>query len=297
MRFTPPPPNPLPKIPESELSPMLAQTPISAYPVITSSHDHAVRVLDVCHWTDSLFSFTVSRPPSFRFRSGEFVMLGLLDASSRPLLRAYSIATPFWDERLGFYSIKVADGPLTSRLSHIRAGDYILLRPKPVGTLVLDALLPARRLYLVATGTGIAPFAALIRDPEIYDRFDSVILTHTCREGADLAFSQDLVARTKSDPLIGEAAQQKLTYYPTITRPTTPPPSTLHTGRITHLIESGVLYNDLGVPPLSPVTDRVMICGSMAMNRDMKRLCMDAGLREGSNSAPGDFVLEKAFVD
>jgi len=206
-------------------------------------------------------------------------------------LRAYSIASPFWEDTLTFYSIKVQDGPLTSRLQHIEADDHIIMRPKPVGTLVLDALTSGSRLYLVSTGTGVAPFASLLRDPDIYEQFEQVILTHTCRDVAELAYSADLVERTKTDPLVGEMAADKLIYYPTTTRE----PSN-RMGRVTNLMESGALFDDLGLPHLSAETDKVMICGSMAMNLDMKQFCSAAGLSEGANSKPGDFVVEKAFV-
>jgi ferredoxin--NADP+ reductase len=241
-----------------------------------------------------LFSFRITRPQSFRFRSGEFVMIGL-PVDGKPLLRAYSVASPSWDEALDFYSIKVENGPLTSRLQHIVPGDKVFLGRKPVGTLVLDALLPGKRLYLFATGTGIAPFASTIRDPETYDHFDEVILTHTCRTEPELAYGADLVARTLDDPLIGEAAAGKLVYYPAVTR-MTPVGEGIATGRITDLITSGKLFADLGVPPLNPGTDRAMICGSLPMNTDLRALLEAAGLREGANSGPKEFVVEKAFV-
>ena len=260
-------------------------------PMVTAHTDDAVRVLSVKHWNDRLFSFTVERPQSFRFRSGEFVMIGLLNEKGKPLLRAYSIAAPFWAEELSFYSIKVQDGPLTSRLQHIQSGEYLILKTKPVGTLVLDALLPGKRLYMVATGTGIAPFASLIRDPEVYEQYEKVILTHTCRQVDELAYGADLVQNTLSDPLIGEFARDKLEYLPTTTRETSP-----HMGRVTNLMESGALFDMLDMPYLNPEEDRVMICGSMAMNLDMKAICEAAGLTEGANSNPGTFVLEKAFV-
>ncbi|MEO1562453.1 MAG: ferredoxin--NADP reductase [Pseudomonadota bacterium] len=250
----------------------------------------AQTVMSVQHYTDRLFSFRVTRPRSLRFRSGEFVMIGLLKDDGKPLLRAYSIASPSWDEELEFYSIKVQDGPLTSRLKHIQPGDEIIVRPKPVGTLVLDALLPGKRMYFIATGTGIAPFASLIRDPDLYERYDEVILTHTCRDVAELTYGRDLVQSLKQDPLIGEFAE-KLKYYPTTTREQSP-----KMGRITKLIEDGTLAADLGLPPLNPETDRVMICGSMGLNTDVKAICESAGLKEGSNSMPAEFVLEKAFV-
>ena len=260
-------------------------------PMVTADTADAVEVLSVQHWTDRLFSFTVARPASFRFRSGEFVMIGLLNEQGRPLLRAYSIAAPHWADSLSFYSIKVPDGPLTSRLQHIQPGDHIIMKTKPVGTLVLDALLPGKRLYMVATGTGIAPFASLIRDPEVYEQFDEVILTHTCRDVAELDYGYDLIEATKADPLIGEMAQEKLIHVATTTRE----PSA-RMGRVTNLMESGALFETLNLPYLNPETDRVMICGSMAMNLDMKRICEEAGLEEGANSHPGTFVLEKAFV-
>ena len=251
----------------------------------------AVKVLSVKHWTDRLFQFEVERPSSFRFRSGEFVMIGLQDEAGKPLLRAYSIAAPFWSETLSFYSIKVQDGPLTSRLQNIKEGDHIIMKTKPVGTLVLDALLPGKRLYMIATGTGIAPFASLIRDPEVYEQYEDVILTHTCRELDELDYGKWLVEDVKHDPLIGEMAQEKLRYYPTTTRE----PSE-KIGRITSLIEQGALFDDLGVTPFDPATDRVMICGSMGLNTDVKALLEAAGLEEGANSKPATYVLEKAFV-
>jgi ferredoxin--NADP+ reductase len=247
-------------------------------------------VTEVTHWTDSLFSFRVTRPRSLRFRSGEFVMIGL-PVDGKPLLRAYSIASPSWDETLEFYSIKVADGPLTSRLQKIVPGDRVILRPKPVGTLVLDALRPGRRLYLFATGTGIAPFASLIRDPETYEKFDRVILAHTCRENADLAWGRDLVEQLPSDPLVGEMAGEKLIYFPTTTRE-----RSLNEGRVTELMRTGAFFEALGLPRLDPGQDRAMICGSMGLNLELSALLQAAGLVEGANSRPGDFVVEKAFV-
>ncbi|KAA5803948.1 ferredoxin--NADP reductase [Alkalicaulis satelles] len=247
-------------------------------------------VLSVRHYTDRLFAFRVTRPQSFRFRSGEFVMLGL-EVDGKPLLRAYSVASPAWDEELEFFSIKVPGGPLTSRLQHIQVGDRILLGTKSVGTLVLDALVPGERLYLLSTGTGIAPFAAVVRDPETYERFSKVILTHTCREAAELDYGHELVAAARADVLVGEMASKQLIHYPTTTRE----PSE-RMGRITTLIESGELFNELGVAPFDPARDRVMICGSMEMLADLKALCEKAGLEEGSNARPAHYVVEKAFV-
>ncbi|MXU64565.1 ferredoxin--NADP reductase [Oceanomicrobium pacificus] len=266
------------------------QTPIAAAARPQPVLPDAQTVTEVTHWTDRLFSFRVTRPRSLRFRSGEFVMIGLLKDDGKPLLRAYSIASPAWDEELEFYSIKVPDGPLTSKLQKIAVGDQVIVRPKPVGTLVLDALLPAQRVYLVATGTGIAPFASLMRDPDIYERFDEVILTHTCRTGDELAYGRSLMDRIADDPLIGEEAAEKLRYYPTTTQE-----DSAVRGRVTDLMRSGKLFDDLGLPPLS-AEDRVMICGSMGLNTEVKAICEAAGLEEGSNSQPGGFVLEKAFV-
>ncbi len=248
-------------------------------------------VLAVEHYTDRLFRFRTTRPRAFRFRSGEFVMIGLPKDDGKPLLRAYSIASPSWDEELEFYSIKVPDGPLTSRLQAIRPGDTVLLGRKPTGTLVLDALTPGKRLYMFSTGTGFAPFASLVREPETYERYDEVIVTHTCRDRAELAYSEALIAGLKDDPLVGEVASGKLRLYATTTRE---PSSRM--GRITTLIENGRLFADLGVPPLDPSTDRAMICGSMEMIQDVKALMLAAGLVEGSNAAPASFVIEKAFA-
>jgi len=258
-------------------------------------------VTSVKHYTDRLFSFRVTRPASLRFRSGEFVMIGLMGdphpetGKQKPLLRAYSIASPSWDEELEFYSIKVPDGPLTSRLQHIKVGDEIILRPKPVGTLVHDALLPGKRLYFFATGTGFAPFASLLREPETYENYDEVIITHTCRDVDELTYGRDLIENLKQDEmmieLLGEENLAKIRYYPTTTREQSP-----KMGRITTLIENGALFSDLGVPPLDPKVDRAMVCGSLNFNLDIKALMEKAGLREGANSEPGEFVIEKAFV-
>lgn len=253
-------------------------------------HPDSQIVTSVRHWTDTLFSFRVTRPRSLRFRSGEFAMIGLEGDNGKPLLRAYSIASPSWDEELEFYSIKVPDGPLTSRLQNIAPGDAVIVRPKPTGTLVLDALLPAGRIWLIASGTGIAPFASLIRDPDIYERYDEVILTHTCREVRELDYGANLVSNLAEDPLVGEEAWKKLKYYPTTTRQ-----SSQYEGRITDLLRSGKVYHDLDIPPMNG-DDRVMICGSMPLNVEIRDICQTVGLEEGSNSRPGGFVLEKAFV-
>jgi len=249
-----------------------------------------LRVSNIRHWTDKTFSFDCERPASFRFRSGEFVMIGLM-VDGKPLLRAYSICSPSWDEELEFYSIKVPDGPLTSRLQHLAEGDTILMRPKPVGTLVHDALLPGRRLFLFSTGTGIAPFASIIRDPETFEKFDQVILTQTCREAGELAYGRHLMEGIRTHEFLPEIVGDKLTLIGTTTREQSPA-----MGRMTDWIRDGRLAAAAG-GALSPETDRVMICGSMAMLQEHKALCEAAGFIEGSNSEPGQFVIEKAFVD
>ncbi|UMA65858.1 ferredoxin--NADP reductase [Roseivivax marinus] len=262
----------------------------------------AQTVTSVTHWTDKLFSFRVTRPASMRFRSGEFVMIGLMGepdpktGKQKPLLRAYSIASPSWDDELEFYSIKVQDGPLTSRLQHIEEGDEIILRPKPVGTLVHDALLPGKRLWLFATGTGIAPFASLLRDPQTFEDYDEIVLTHTCREVGELAYGAELIKSIPEDELLvellGADNLKKLRYYPTTTREESP-----KMGRITDLMRSGQVFGDLGVPQLSPETDRAMVCGNLAFNLEIKELLEGYGLEEGANSDPKHYVVEKAFLD
>ena len=248
-------------------------------------------VTAVRHWTDRLFSFRVTRPQSLRFRSGEFVMIGLTGENGKPLLRAYSIASPSWDDELEFYSIKGPDGPLTSKLQKIEVGDRILLKTKPTGTLVIDALIPGKRLFMFATGTGIAPFASLIRDPETYEKFETVVLTHTCREVAELEYGRMLVESLEDDPLIGEMVAGKLLYYPTITQE-----NFKFGGRITDCLSSGKIFADLQISQLDPQTDRAMICGSMGLNSDLKIILESAGLNEGANNRPAEYVLEKAFV-
>ena len=271
--------------------------PAPAAPVLPD----AQIVTSVTHWTDRLFSFRVTRPASLRFRSGEFVMIGLMGdphpetGKQKPLLRAYSIASPSWDEELEFYSIKVQDGPLTSRLQHIQPGDALILRPKPVGTLVHDALLPGKRLWLFATGTGFAPFASLLRDPETYERFDRVIVTHTTRDVAELEYSRKLIEEIRGDDMLGELLGPenlaKLDYYPTTTRETSP-----KMGRITDLLRSGEALRDLGVDAITAEDDRAMVCGSIGLNTDLKEILEGFGLEEGANSEPKHYVVEKAFV-
>ncbi|MGV8939603.1 MAG: ferredoxin--NADP reductase [Allorhizobium sp.] len=251
---------------------------------------YAETVLSVTHYTDRLFKFRMTRPAGFRFRSGEFAMIGLM-VDGKPIYRAYSIASPSWDEELEFFSIKVPDGPLTQHLQKIQPGDKVLMRKKPTGTLVLDALTPGTRLYMFSTGTGIAPFASLIRDPETYEKFEEVILTHTCREVAELQYGIDLVAEIKADEMLSEIVGDKLKLYSTVTREDYP-----FQGRITDLIENGKLFADLGVPPLDPAIDRGMICGSAVMLKDTKNLLEKAGMTEGANNKPSEFVIERAFV-
>ena len=247
-------------------------------------------VISVHHYTDRLFKFRTSRPQSLRFRSGEFVMIGLA-GEAKPVLRAYSIASPAWDEELEFFSIKVEDGPLTSKLQKIQPGDGVLVGKKPTGTLVLDALTPGKRLYMFSTGTGFAPFASLVREPETYEKFDEVIVTHTCRLAAETVYSSEVVNALPDDPLVGEVAPGKLKYFASCTRE-----DFANKGRITDLIESRQLFESLGVPALNPETDRVMICGSMEMIQDTKAITETFGLTEGSNAKPAEFVVEKAFA-
>jgi ferredoxin--NADP+ reductase len=262
----------------------------ATFPATPPANVQVSRVVDVKHYTDKLFAFTCERPDSFRFRSGEFVMIGLMNGA-KPLLRAYSIASPAWDETLAFYSIKAPDGPLTTRLQHIQPGDEILLGRKPTGTLVHDALLGGKRLYLFSTGTGVAPFASLVREPETYERFDEVILTHTCRTDAELNYGREIIAAAHDDPLVGEEARAKLRHFTSLTREDHP-----QQGRITALIDNGALFDALGVPALDPATDRVMICGSVPMLQDLRTLVLERGFSEGANHEPGSFVVERAFA-
>jgi ferredoxin--NADP+ reductase len=264
-----------------------------AAPVQSTTH-HVETVLWVKHWTDQYFSFAITRPASFRFRSGEFVMIGLPgENGGKPILRAYSIASPHWAEELEFFSIKVADGPLTSRLQKIQPGDQILLAKKSTGTLVLDALTPGKRLWLIGTGTGLAPWLAVARDPDAYERYERVIVTHTVRGVVDLAYREFFETELKNDELLGEYAAAQLSYYPTVTRE-----PFANQGRITDLIKSGQAFRDLGLDQtqFNPAEDRVMLCGSMAMIKETAALLEGQGLVEGSNAEPGDFVLERAFV-
>ena len=248
----------------------------------------AETVTEIEHYTDGLFRFRMTRPASFRFRSGEFVMIGL--PGEKPVYRAYSIASPNWDDTLEFYSIKVPGGPLTERLQHIRPGDRIWMRRKPTGTLVIDALVPGRRLWMFATGTGIAPFASIIRDPESYAKFDRLILVQGCRHVAELAYARGLAGALGDDPLVGEMTAGRMQLITATTRE----PSAM-TGRLTTCLADGRIEEGAGAA-LDPATDRAMICGSMAMLNDMRDLLQARGLAEGSNARPAGFVIEKAFV-
>ena len=251
---------------------------------------YAETVLSVTHYTDHLFRFRMTRPAGFRFRSGEFAMIGLM-VEGKPIYRAYSIASPSWDEELEFFSFMVQDGPLTQHLQRIQPGDKVLMRKKSTGTLVLDALTPGKRLYMFSTGTGIAPFASLIRDPETYEKFEEVILTHTCRDVAELKYGFDLVEEIRNHEFLAELVGDKLKHYATVTRENYP-----FMGRITDLMENGKMFADLGVPALDPAIDRGMICGSTAMLKDTKAILEKAGLTEGANNKPAEFVIERAFV-
>jgi ferredoxin--NADP+ reductase len=248
-------------------------------------------VLSVHHWTDRLFSFTTTRSQALRFSNGHFTMIGLV-VDGKPLLRAYSIASANYEDHLEFLSIKVEEGPLTSRLQHIKVGDTIIVGRKPTGTLLSDYLLPGRRLYMLSTGTGLAPFMSIVRDPEIYDKFDQLILVHGVRQVDELAYHDLLVEHLPNHEFLGDLVSSKLRYYPTVTRE-----AYKNTGRVTELIESGKLFEDLGVPGFDPAVDRVMICGSAEMLRDLKNILEERGFKEGNTTTPGDFVIERAFAE
>lgn len=248
-------------------------------------------VLEVHHWTDRLFNFKTTRDPAFRFENGQFAMIGL-EVDGKPLLRAYSMASANWEDDLEFYSIKVQDGPLTSRLQHIKVGDTVLVGRKPTGTLVQTSLLPGKRLYMLSTGTGLAPFASIIKDPVIYERYETNVLIHGCREVAELQYGLQLVQSVKDNEFIGEMAREKLVHYPTATRE-----PYVHQGRIPDLINSGKLAADLGLPDLNPAEDRVMLCGSPEMLVSLVDLLKARGFKEGSGGDPQTYVIEKAFVE
>ena len=249
------------------------------------------KVLTVHHWTDRLFTFTTTRDPSLRFSNGHFTMIGL-KVNGKPLLRAYSIASANYEEHLEFFSIKVDAGPLTSKLQHIQPGDTIVVGRKPTGTLVLDYLLPGKRLYMLATGTGLAPFLSIARDPDTYERYEQIVLVHGVRQVDELAYHDLLLEHLPAHEFLGDMVTSKLRYYPTVTRE-----SFRTMGRIPELIETGKLFDDLGVSALDPASDRVMICGSPGMLRDLKQMLEKRGFKEGNTSTPGDFVIERAFAE
>jgi ferredoxin--NADP+ reductase len=248
-------------------------------------------VLSVHHWTDELFSFRTTRDRGFRFTSGQFTMIGL-KVEGKPLLRAYSIASAHYDEALEFFSIKVPDGKLTSRLKDLAPGDPVLVGAKATGTLLLDSLTPGRNLYLLGTGTGLAPFLSIVRDPEVYERFEKVILVHGCRHVRDLAYRSKLADELPADEILGDLVRDKLVYYPTVTRE-----PFKYRGRISHLLENGTLASDIGLPPIGRDADRFMLCGSVQMLADLRSILERTGLAEGSTTRPGEFVVEKAFVE
>jgi len=249
------------------------------------------QVLEVQHWTDTLFSFKTTRDPGFRFLSGQFTMMGL-EVDGRPLLRAYSMASANHEENLEFFSIKVQDGPLTSKLQRIEEGDIILVGRKATGTLITDNLLPGKRLLLLSTGTGLAPFASIVKDPDVYERYEQIVLVHGCRQVAELAYGERIVDELRRDELFGEIIGGKLEYYPTVTRE-----PFRNRGRITDLITSGKLFADIGQQPLDIAADRAMLCGSPTMLEDLRVMFGKAGFVEGNHSEPGHFVIEKAFVE
>jgi ferredoxin/flavodoxin---NADP+ reductase len=267
----------------SLLAHRLAQTTMSAF--------NEERVLSVHHWTDKLFTFTTTRDPGLRFSNGHFTMIGLR-INGKPLLRAYSIVSANYEEHLEFLSIKVPDGPLTSQLQHMKVGDTIIVGRKPTGTLLIDYLNPGKRLYMLSTGTGMAPFMSIIRDPDTYERFEQVILVHGVRNKDELAYHDLVTEHLPAHEFLGEMVSSKLRYYPTVTRE-----AYKNMGRVTTLMESGKLFTDLGLPPIDPAVDRVMICGSPGMLRDIKHMLEGKGFKEGNTSKPGDFVIERAFAE
>jgi len=252
---------------------------------------HHERVLSVHHWTDRLFSFRTTRTPTFRFRSGQFVMMGL-EGQGKPLLRAYSLASAHYDDELEFFSIKVPDGPLTSRLQHLKEGDEIVIGRKPTGTLVVDNLRPGRTLFLLGTGTGLAPFLSIIKDPEAYEKFDRIVVAHGVRWIKDLAYSDFIANDLPNDDLVGELVREKLVYYPTVTRE-----PFRNKGRLSLALTTNRLTETLGLPPIDAADDRFMLCGSPAMLADLRAILDARGFEEGNHGEPGDYVIEKAFVD
>lgn len=249
------------------------------------------QVLSVHHWTDTLFSFTTTRDPSFRFENGQFAMIGL-ELDGKPLLRAYSVVSPNYEDNLEFLSIKVPNGPLTSRLQHLAVGDSIAVGRKATGTLLLGNVQPGRNLYMFSTGTGLAPFMSLIRDPETFERYERVVLVHGCRQTDELAYKEQIANEFPQNEYFGEMLSEKLIYYPTVTRE-----PFRNRGRITDLIRSGTLFSDIGTPKMNATIDRAMLCGSPAFIADMREILEDLGMSEGNNATPGEYVVEKAFAE
>ncbi len=250
------------------------------------------RVLDVHHWTDTLFSFTTTRSPGFRFKNGHFTMMGLEKDDGKPLLRAYSITSANYEDKLEFFSIKVPDGPLTSRLQFLEPGDEVLVNSKSTGTLVTDALLPGKHLYLISTGTGLAPFMSIIKDPEVYERYDKVILTHGVRYRSELAYQQYITEELPRNEFFGEEVREKLLYYPTVTREDYD-----NEGRLTDLLANGRLAQALGLPAINARDDRFMICGSPSMLKDTCAILDASGFQEARGGNLGHYVIERAFVE
>lgn len=248
-------------------------------------------VTEVHHWNESLFSFKTTRDRSLRFENGHFVMLGL-EVEGRPLMRAYSIASPNYDEQMEFFSIKVPDGPLTSRLQNIKVGDTVFVSNKPTGTLVVDHLETGRNLYLLSTGTGLAPFISIIQDPEVYERFDRIILTHGVRTVSELAYQDLITQQLPNNEFFGDEVRQKLLYYPTVTRQ-----AFRNQGRLTELMTSGKLFGDLGVTQPDPALDRFMICGSPSMLKDTCAILDGWGFKESRHGIKAQYVIERAFVE
>lgn len=249
-------------------------------------------VLDVHHWTDTLFSFKTTRSPGFRFRNGHFTMMGIKQEQGRPLLRAYSITSANHEEHLEFFSIKVPDGPLTSQLQHLKPGDKILVNSKSTGTLVTDALLPGKHLYLISTGTGLAPFMSIIKDPDVYEQYDKIILTHGVRYVDELAYQQFIQEELPENEYFGDLIREKLIYYPSVTRE-----AYARQGRLTELLASGRIASDIGLPDIDPERDRFMICGSPSMLKDTCSILDEAGFEEARNGRAGHYVIERAFVE